>query len=289
MSWTNFHSHSHFCDGKESPEAQVLQALAYGFPAFGFSSHGPLPFSNSWSVKPDQLDAYLQEIRQLQAKYQGQIQLYLGMEIDYVPNLISPIDSTFDSLDYCLGSIHFIDAFEDGTPWEIDGRHERFLEGLRDIYQGDIEAVVRRYFELTREMIQVACPDVIGHLDKMKIQNEGGDLFSESAPWYREAVFQTLEEIRGAGVIVEVNTRGLYKKVSDTPYPSPWILAEMQKMGIPIMLNSDSHRPQELQSCFDATAAQLLEIGFQELMIFFDHTWQPVPFTSQGIQVPKHE
>lgn len=39
----NFHTHSTFCDGKNTPEEIVLAALEKGFVSIGFSSHGYTP------------------------------------------------------------------------------------------------------------------------------------------------------------------------------------------------------------------------------------------------------
>ena len=39
----NLHTHSTFCDGKNTPEEMVRAAIAKGFDAIGFSSHFSLP------------------------------------------------------------------------------------------------------------------------------------------------------------------------------------------------------------------------------------------------------
>ena len=36
---TNFHTHTTFCDGKDTPEQMVLAAIQKGFSALGFSGH----------------------------------------------------------------------------------------------------------------------------------------------------------------------------------------------------------------------------------------------------------
>ncbi|MEL6846638.1 MAG: PHP domain-containing protein, partial [Bacteroidota bacterium] len=90
MSWTNFHSHSHFCDGKGSPEEQVKSAIEKGMASFGFSSHCPVPFETSWAMKASALPEYLRETRRLQTSYADQIELYVGLEVDYIPSIIGP-------------------------------------------------------------------------------------------------------------------------------------------------------------------------------------------------------
>jgi len=61
---------------------------------------------------------------------------------------------------------------------------------------------------------------------------------------------KTLGMIRNAGSIVEVNTRGLYKKRSDSLFPGPAILKKILALGIPITISSDAHKPHELSLFF---------------------------------------
>jgi len=287
MPWTNYHSHSHYCDGKSPLEAHVKAAIAADMHAFGFSSHSPVRFPSSWNMPLERFDEYLREARGLKERYKDQIQLYVGLEVDFIPEIISPHTDYIKAakLDHMVGSIHYVDQYPDGRPWEVDGRHLPFLAGLKEIFDDNIETAVRRYFELTREMVETCPGIVVGHLDKIKMQNEGGDLFSEKSDWYREEVEKTLEVIAQKGLIVEVNTRGIYKKKADTTYPSPWILKRIKEMGIPIMLNSDSHTPDELTGRFEETAKLLLGMGFTELMALWEGEWRAFGFGEEGVLI----
>ncbi len=213
--------------------------------------------------------------------------IYCGMEVDYIPGKIGPRNKLIlDAfLDYTVGSVHFVEAFEDGKGWEIDGSHQVFLNGLQQIFGGDIEKAVSRYFELTRQMVEQECPDVVGHLDKIKIQDEEGKLFSEQSDWYQKQVRQTLQIIADAGVIVEVNTRGIYKKKTSQTYPSTWVLKEMFKLNIPLTINSDCHHPDEITACFADTALLLQTIGFKHVWVLLKNEWQPVPFDDKGLRI----
>ena len=84
MQLSNYHSHCNFCDGRSYPEDFVRFAVARGFRAYGFSSHSPLPFETFWNMSRDDMDEYLAEIARLKAKYEGQIGLYVGIEVDFL-------------------------------------------------------------------------------------------------------------------------------------------------------------------------------------------------------------
>ncbi|MEP6735077.1 MAG: histidinol-phosphatase [Chryseolinea sp.] len=273
--------HSNYCDGKGELKEYVHQALKNKMISIGFSSHAPVPFQSVWCMKRELLDRYLREIDTLDNTTTG-IEIYKGLEVDFVPGLIGPTDFA-QKLDYTIGSIHFVDAFDDGKPWEIDGTHSVFLEGLDKIFSGDIKKAIARYYDLTREMIATSRPTILGHMDKIKFQNIDNKFFLEKDQWYQEEIDHTLDVVMKSGVIVEVNTRGLYQGKSSTPYPSPWILEQIHKKQIPIMLNSDTHHPKDMINLFPEMAVLLHEIGFKTLNVLYQGQWQPYSFNSNGI------
>lgn len=279
--WANFHTHCDYCDGKGPMQDYIDHAKQLGMMSIGFSSHAPVPFETKWCMKEDRLDDYIKDIENIKRAESG-IEVYAGLEADFIPGTTSP-DVFRNKVDYTIGSIHFVDKLPDGQYWEIDGSHTFFLEGLKKIFNNNIQAAVTRYFELTREMILTACPTVIGHLDKIKIQNVDGKFFSESESWYQKEIQKTVDLIGSSGAIVEVNTRGIYQKKSDTSYPSPWILTYLKKQNIPITISSDAHHPKDLVSQFSETANILHNIGFKTLSILVDGKWQPFSFDEHGI------
>jgi histidinol-phosphatase (PHP family) len=135
-------------------------------------------------------------------------------------------------------------------------------------------------------MVEGEPPTVVGHLDKIKIQNEGGRLFSEDEPWYREEITGTLGAIARAGVLLEVNTRGIYKQKTTELYPSRWVLAEARALQIPLTLNSDAHHPREITEQFAYAAGVLAEVGYTHLHSLREDRWQPFRFTPQGLIPP---
>jgi histidinol-phosphatase (PHP family) len=279
--WANFHMHSNFCDGSAEPWEYIDHAKSAEVKYLGFSSHAPVPFECKWCMKRERFDDYLAAITTLK-RSQYDIEIYTGLETDYIPGLVSPADFK-PFLDFTIGSIHFIDQLPDGLPWEIDGQHKMFLTGLASIFKNDIRAAITRYFELTREMVQKSLPDVVGHLDKIKIQNPDYKFYRESESWYQQEVNKTLALIANAGIIIEVNTRGIYQNKTTQTYPAPWILEKIHKLNIPITLSSDAHHPKDIVSQFEQTTAMLLSIGFKEIMVLRDGVWSPVTLAPNGI------
>jgi histidinol-phosphatase (PHP family) len=278
--WTNYHTHSSFCDGKSELSDLLSTAKQLQINSLGFSSHAPLPFDCKWCIKADRLDEYLSAIDQVDST-EG-IEVYKGLEVDFIPDVIN-VRSFKAKLDYTIGSIHFVEHFENGTGWEVDGSHSFFLEGLDKIFNNNIKDAVVRYFELTREMIRTSPPDIIGHVDKIKIQNIDDKFFTERDQWYKDEVKKTIAEIEKSDCIVEVNTRGVYQKRSATTYPSPWILELIHQKNIRITLSSDAHHHNDLTGYFPEAARQLFQTGFRTLSVLRDGVWQQARFNEHGI------
>ncbi|MDX2302333.1 MAG: histidinol-phosphatase HisJ [Microscillaceae bacterium] len=287
MYWTNYHSHSEYCDGTDKMEAYLHEAINQKVKVYGFSSHAPLTFPVKWCMRYDKVSQYLAEASHLKQKFSDLIQVYVGMEVDFIPDVTGPTSSFIRSLkmDYVIGSIHFVDRYPNGSPWEIDGKTSVFKDGLKEIFKGDIKKVVRRYYELTRQMMDEQCPEIVGHLDKIKIHNRKAKFFDEQEKWYQKEVFKTLKTIAKSGSVIEVNTRGLYKKKSTETYPSSWILEQAFDLNIPIMINSDAHHPTEITQQFKETAKILKNIGYKEVKILLDGKWQNRPLHKDGIEL----
>lgn len=275
MNWTNYHGHSDYCDGVGHLEDYVNEAINLGIKSMGFSSHAPLSLECPWAVSIDQLPDYLKEARLLKEKHKNQIQLYVGLEVDYIPGIIGPMyeDIVDLSLDYNVGSVHFVDQFPDGTHFEADGSRQVFVNAIDQIFSGSAQKLVCRYFELIREMLNTSKPTILGHLDKIKIHNVAGVLFDENSDWYKNEIKMTLDTLARSGAILEVNTRGVYKKKCEETYPSPYILREAFEREIPVVINSDAHHPREIISNFDFARNTLLDAGYSTTWQLWNDKW----------------
>lgn len=248
---TNYHTHSTYCDGKASLREMVDFAVAHGFTALGFSGHSPLPFDNTYSITD--YDGYCREVRALQEEYQDRIAISLGLEFDYVPGMLEDFTPLIKQggLDYTIGSVHLIPVPgttpRDGNDlWMIDGsRYERYDEGLNRLFGGDIRAGVRAYFHQQNAMLERNRPTILGHPDKIAMHNRSR-YFKEDEPWYENLALETLALAHELDIIVEVNTRGIYKGRHPDYYPSRRLIKAMQQWRIPVIVSTDAHAPEDL-------------------------------------------
>jgi histidinol-phosphatase (PHP family) len=278
----NLHTHTSFSDGSDDPVAYVLEAIRQGFLTLGFSDHSPLPFDNTFALRESDLNAYCQEIGRLKQHFKDEIHLFLGMEADFIPGTGHPFSyfQTTLPLDYLIGSVHLVRNGSSHDLWFIDGPDPAtYDDGLNTLFGGDIRKGVTAYYRQINEMLTTSRMDVIGHLDKIKMHNNGR-FFSESEPWYSGLVSETLDLVRQTGTIIEVNTRGLYKKRSDSLFPGPSVLKKIHEMNIPVIISSDAHKPREISLLFSETADILFEIGFREVMNLTPDGWETLSLRS---------
>ncbi|MEI7662562.1 MAG: histidinol-phosphatase [Bacteroidota bacterium] len=289
----NLHTHTRFSDGSAEPEAYIEEALRQGFTTLGFSDHSPVPFENSFAIREEELQAYGETIRELQALYsaggpgasdpagKSKIQILLALEIDFIPGITRTFNEYRQllALDYTIGSVHLVRNSDPGHLWFIDGPDIAIYDrGLTGVFNGDIRKGVTAYYRQIQEMVAIQKPDIVGHLDKIKMYNRDR-YFSEEAPWYVELVDETLGLIKETGCVVEVNTRGIYKKRSETLFPGPAILKKLFQQNIPITLSSDAHKPHEISLLFTETKELLYDLGFRELTNFTRAGRETVPLT----------
>lgn len=244
-----------------------------------------MPFYAEWFLTTANLPKYCQTIRDLKSEYKGRLEIFLGLEIDFISGLMGPHSRQFDTLglDYRIGSVHFVARFKDGTHWAVDSARD-FARGFDEIYKGNIRQLVEDYYRFLREMIQTECPDIVGHLDVIKLNNGNDErYFSEKETWYRKAVRETLDIIAETDVMIEVNTGGRGKGKIEAFYPSNWILEECLERRIPITLNSDAHRPETVDFAFNEAAQNLIELGYRELKVLDENGWRSCPFSAGGV------
>ena len=119
----NYHTHTARCRHATGTEEEyVLRAIDGGFKVLGFSDHTPFLFPDGYythmRMYPDQLEDYVTTVLRLKEKYAGQIDIRLGLEVEYYPDrmedlfkLIAPYD-----IEYFILGQHWC-GNEQGEPY----------------------------------------------------------------------------------------------------------------------------------------------------------------------------
>jgi histidinol-phosphatase (PHP family) len=201
----------------------------------------------------DDLDAYCEFVR-------TDTDLRLGIEADFV---VGAEDRTANLLeardfDYVIGSVHFV---RDGAVDMDDFSVWNSGRSAREIW--------RRYFETVAESARSGLFDIIAHPDLVKYWGSSSSAGARRTPegdlrrYYEPAV----EAIAEAGVAVEVSTAGLRKPAAEL-YPAPAMLELCAQAGVPVVLSSDAHRPQDIGADYERALEELARVGIGELCVF---------------------
>lgn len=275
MNLTNYHSHCSFCDGRAPLEDFIKEAIRQNFTSYGISSHAPLPFSTHWSMEGSNLQAYLEECFRMREKYKEDIELYIGLEIDYLNEESNPSVARFTGLplDYRIGSVHLL-YDRKGDIVDVDCSPEKYAQLINHHFDGDIRYVVNMYYERLFKMIELGGFDIVGHADKMhynaSIYHPG--LLNE--PWYNSLMNHYFETIAQKGCMVEINTKAYLDK--GVFFPNIKYFSLLKDLNIPVMVNSDAHYPERINSGRAEALAALKEAGFTHVMELHKGKWERV-------------
>lgn len=270
----NYHTHCTYCDGKEPIEAFVKQANDLGLDHLGFSSHAPIPDENDFAIDEQRIPEYVNEIESFQAE--SKTLLFKGLECDFIPGKTQKFDHYLNTynFDYLIGGVHLVRPANDDRLWFIDGsKREIYDEGLAQLFNNNVQKAVTTFWEQTFQMIEEEHFDIIAHIDKIKMHNQHR-FFTEQEGWYIDLVDYALKLIKKHDLIVEINTRGLYKKRYDGFYPSDYILAEARKLHLPFIISSDAHKSEELNLYYNEAADKLKSFGIDQLVYLDNKQWK---------------
>ena len=192
-------------------------------------------------------------------------ELHLGIEADFVPGREDRTASLLDEYewDYVLGSVHFLGD----TAVDMRGEWDVWRSGA------DPDRVWRTYFETLGEAARSGLFDVLAHPDLVKVWGRetprpDGDL--------RRFYDLAMDGIAESDVAIEVSTSGLRKPVGEI-YPAPPFLRACRLAGVPVLINSDAHAPEDVGRDFDRAAAVARDAGYRETAAFAQRSRTMVP------------
>lgn len=255
MILSDFHIHTAYCDGKDSPEDIVRAAAALGMKKLGFSGHSYTPFDEEPCMSPENTRLYRQEVSRLKAKYRAQIEILCGTECDYY----SEIDA--DKYDYVIGSVHYIEC--GGNFRHVDHTPEMLREAVDEDFGGDPYALAERYYSLVADVVNRTNADVIGHFDLVAKFNAGGRFFDEDNPRYVDAAISAADALLKTGKPFEINTGAISRGYKSFPYPSLRILKYIAEHKGSVILSSDSHSKETLMFQFREYEALAEALGLK--------------------------
>ena len=251
MQTHNFHTHTRYSDGHDTPRQMIEEAVSRGFTALGFSDHSYAWFESYYSMSVEGTAANFREIRALAEEYRGVIELWAGVELDG--------ESAIPTLDYdfIISSVH--EMVRRGVSMPIDSGKELQLRLVNELFHGDFIDFAKAYYAALTEHVLRNRTDIVGHIDLPTKYS----LCPEDDPRYRDAAREAVREIVKACPVFELNTGAIARGLRTDPYPAPFLLEEIKAAGGSVIVNSDCHYRAKLTCWFDEAEAYLAAHGFE--------------------------
>lgn len=266
------HTHSTFCDGKNTMAEMAAAACAAGVKHYGFSGHihTPAPADAGVCMSTD-LTAYRAEAERLRQEYAGRMEILTGIEWDLCADMPVP-----DWAEYRIGSVHNLYDARTGEYYTVDWKPEMLLACRDEMFGGDMLALAEGYFAAVAE-VAAGKPDILGHIDLITKLNGDGSLFDETDSRYRTAALGALHTVDPAATLLEINTGAMSRGYRKTPYPAPFLLEEWRRMGGQIIITADTHSAETILYAYDQAIGLAKAAGFRESVLLTRSGWVGCP------------
>ncbi|MCR4951799.1 MAG: histidinol-phosphatase [Solobacterium sp.] len=251
---TNWHTHTARCGHAVGTDEEYVQAaIQGGIRTLGFSDHAAYlaPFPSE-RMDYEQVEEYKASVLSLKEKYKDQIDIYLGMEVEYYPTEWEQLSEYRRTLDYCILGQHNL---------ELDGRSTYAIMGKDTLYE---------YCELLAGACEHALCDYIAH----------PDVALWSYPYMDSSVTQAAERIADISLHynmpLELNTgSGVHSGKRRYPdgeryaYPTRQFFEVFARRQCPIIIGLDVHDPKLFLSDTDLNRARSVIEGL-DCRILYD-------------------
>ena len=200
-------------------------------------------------------DRYLDDIDVAafqEAREKTEVELRLGIEIDFVSGKEERMDLDSSALpyDYVIGSVHRVEGEE------VDRATDQTVYERWDTYD-----LYDAYYANVREAALSGRFEVLGHPDLIKIFRRFPDRDITGM------MEETADAVAASGIVVDVNAAGLRKPVGDI-YPSRKFLEMFHRRGVPIVLSSDAHAPDQVGMGYEKSLPLVRDVGYREVVTF---------------------
>ncbi len=229
----DFHIHTSYCDGKNSPEEIVCAALKLNMQKIGLVCHSYTHFDESYCIKKERVSDFIADVRNTAEKYKGKIEVLCGVEQDYYST------EPTDCFDYVIGSVHYVKIGNNFL--DVDNTKEQFEAQVRECFEGDYFTFCEEYFKTVADVAKKTNCDIIGHFDLCTKFNEDSKLFDTNHPRYEKAAYEAIDRLLKYHKPFEINTGAISRGYRKDAYPEDKFVKYILENGGKVIISSDSH------------------------------------------------
>ena len=235
----NYHTHTFRCNHASGTEEEyVRNAIDRGIKVLGFSDHSPYIFEGDhysyFRMRPELLEDYVSSVLALREKYKYEIEIHLGVEIEYYPKYLPETLKMLREypIEYLILGQHFV-GNEIGEPY--CGR------------ASDSEELLERYVDQCIEALRTGMFTYLAHPDLL--------FFVGDDDVYRRHMQRLCVAAKELDIPLELNLLGL-KDGRNYPNELFWKIAAAE--GCKAILGCDAHNPEALSDIIVEKQARAL-------------------------------
>ena len=261
----NLHTHTTFCDGRNTPSELISTAIERGFDSLGFSMHCDPSVGDTKSTFPEKFQAYKDEILRLKAQWHGKFPIFLGIEYDVYADHADALPQC----EYRIGSVHYLKT-ESGYV-KMDQREAQAVKDCIDQnFGGEFLRFAASYYGSLAELPKYGSFDIIGHFDLLTKHAKSFPEWELSSPKYLKLAAEAADALKGKVPFFEVNTGAIARGYKSTPYPAENILNIMKENGFGAVISTDCHNKDFLDNRMEEARELLIKAGFRSRYILTD-------------------
>lgn len=254
----SLHTHTTFSDGTNSISEMVAQAKKLGWRAIGISDHLSIhptltkgyTYFSSFKEALEPVKKHIAAIRQV-CEENPEIKVYAGFEVDYFP--ISGWMDEFREfkqkidVDYLINGNHQV-TNEDGTEVYEIYHFQRY--GLSEAQNKEL---FRNHFNNIRKAVESGEFTFLAHIDFARWSGVI-DKFD-----FTKEIKGIVTALKAQKMPTEINTKG--KNSIGSFYPARWIIEDLVKNGIPLVISDDAHSVSQLGQYFNEAEDLLAQLS----------------------------
>lgn len=225
----NYHTHTYRCRHADGTEREYVEkAIEGGLKILGFSDHTPQVYPNGYQcpvkMEPRELEGYVDTILDLKREYKDDIEIHLGLEVEYLYTLWEPLLRLLEPypIEYMILGQHYLG---NGIDVPFCGAPTYDNESLRAYCRQTREALE------TGKFLYFAHPDVMWFLGSDDV--------------YTEEMTALCRYCREADIPLEINLLGVRE---DRNYPRKLFWDIAAREGNSVIYGSDAHHADHVYS-----------------------------------------
>lgn len=239
---TNFHTHTMRCNHADGTDrAYVEAAIKSGIKVLGFSDHVPYSafpdptYYSFFRMKPTLTEDYCNSILQLKEAYKADIEIRLGFEAEYYPEMFGELLDFLKPYpyEYLLLGQHCVGKEYDNPWWSSHPTADA--------------AILKRYVDQTIAGMQTGAFAYLCHPDLF--------YFTGDDAVYRQEMQRICEAALQLDMPLECNLLG-FRAMRN--YPDPRFFCLAAEYGCKVILGIDAHGPAEIDHPKNAGIHQFL-------------------------------